>query len=265
MSVMSQDLRDKLWLYFYIKEDTQATDRIYTSVMKLRDELRSQGMTADFVSKDDAIKFLEKRMPNVLQNLKEYNISNPLPATLYVSVSSDTHYQILKDRISEYSDIITNMDQLSSTQTLQTQEKRVIKTINAANTMVIGSYILISMLLITIISMLISMVTHYVYKHHRILEIKKLLWSSYRSMTLPFLMYGVVLSAGWWLCGVILCVGLIIVAQPVLWELLGRDSISMIREYSVAIAYILAAQLAMLVSLVYLIWYSLVYHQIRKL
>lgn len=94
-------------------------------------------MKADFISKDQAMQFLEKRLPDVLNNLRKYGISNPLPATLYVTVTNEAQYEVLKDRISSYSSIITNTDQIQSTQTLKTQEKRVIRTITAANAIVL--------------------------------------------------------------------------------------------------------------------------------
>lgn len=265
IETMSSDLKDRLWLYFYIREDGRDTERIYTDVIALRDELRNNGMKADFISKDQAMQFLEKRLPDVLNNLRKYGISNPLPATLYVTVTNEAQYEVLKDRISSYSSIITNTDQIQSTQTLKTQEKRVIRTITAANAIVLWSYILIWMLLITIVTILLYIITNDVRKHHRMLEIKKLLGSSYRSITMPFIWYGVVMSVWWWIIGVILFIILLVVSKPVLLELLQIDIVTIITQYAHMLLMTLWLQLLILIVLVYSLWYTMVYRQVKRL
>jgi cell division protein FtsX len=162
-------------MYFYIKDDATQTERTYTKVMKLKDELIKQGIQAQFSSKDDALKFLEQRLPEVLNNLKQYNIDNPLPATLYVAVSTEQEYQQLKQTILEYRSIITNVEDLDKAKTLKAQEQRIIKTIGIANGVVVFSYLLILMLFVIMVSVVIGLVRQYVYKHRRLIEVKKLL------------------------------------------------------------------------------------------
>ncbi|MEI8008564.1 MAG: hypothetical protein WCI00_04000 [bacterium] len=61
-----------------------------------------------FSSKDDALAFLQKKIPDVVSNFQKFGINNPLPATLYVMFDSDTKYEALKTLIIQNKDIILN-------------------------------------------------------------------------------------------------------------------------------------------------------------
>jgi cell division protein FtsX len=66
-----------------------------------------------FSSKDDAMKFLSNKLPEISQNFEKFGIENPLPATLYVMFSSHKEYEILKTTIIKYKDIILNIKDIS--------------------------------------------------------------------------------------------------------------------------------------------------------
>ncbi len=262
-SVVDQ-LTGKLGMYFYIKDDPNDTERIYTRVMSLKDDLLKQGIQAEFSSKDDALKFLEQRLPEVLSNLKQYNIDNPLPATLYVSVRTEEQYQQLKQTVLQYRSIITNVEDVDKAKTLKTQEQRIVSTIGIANTVVIGSYVLIAMLLVIMVSVIIGMVRADVYKYRHLIEVKKLLWWSYQQMILPFVSYGLCMATLW--RGI--SVGLMIIisigiAQPIT-QIFSVDIISIAISYILTIGGIALAQLVILRILMGVIWYQTVYHHIRK-
>jgi cell division protein FtsX len=61
-----------------------------------------------FSSKDDALAFLQKKIPDVVSNFQKFGIDNPLPATLYVMFDNDSKYEALKTIILKNKDIILN-------------------------------------------------------------------------------------------------------------------------------------------------------------
>ena len=61
-----------------------------------------------FSSKDDALAFLQKKLPDVVNNFQKFGIDNPLPATLYVMFDNDRGYESLKTIILKNKDIILN-------------------------------------------------------------------------------------------------------------------------------------------------------------
>jgi len=95
-------------MYFYIKEDTTQTNEIYKKVIALKDQLEAKGLKVMFSSKDDALAFLQKKIPDVVSNFQKFGIDNPLPATLYVMFDSDSKYESLKTIILTNKDIILN-------------------------------------------------------------------------------------------------------------------------------------------------------------
>jgi len=101
-------------MYFYIKEDTTQADAIYKQVISLKDELEANGLKVMFSSKDDALAFLQKKIPDVVSNFQKFGIENPLPATLYVMFDSDSKYESLKTIVLKYKDIILNTKDIDS-------------------------------------------------------------------------------------------------------------------------------------------------------
>jgi cell division protein FtsX len=67
-----------------------------------------------FSSKDDALNFLEKKIPDVVNNFQKFGIDNPLPSTLYVMFDSNTTYESLKNIIIQNKDIILNIKDIDS-------------------------------------------------------------------------------------------------------------------------------------------------------
>ena len=141
-------------MYFYIKEDTTQTNEIYKRVINLKDELEANGLKVMFSSKDDALAFLQKKIPDVVSNFQKFGIDNPLPATLYVMFDSDSKYEALKTIILKNKDIILNTKDIDSGSTLKQQENRVLTIINLSNFIVWLSYIIITILLAIILSFL---------------------------------------------------------------------------------------------------------------
>jgi len=175
-------LKDRLGMYFYIKEDTTQTNEIYKKVITLKDELESQWLKVMFSSKDDALAFLQKKIPDVVSNFQKFGIENPLPATLYVMFDNDSKYESLKTIILKNKDIILNTKDIDAWSTLKQQENRVLTIINLSNFVVGLSYLIITILFLIIISFLWFLLKNIFHTFHRELEVKKILWATYNQI-----------------------------------------------------------------------------------
>lgn len=195
----SQDIRHKLWVYFYIKDSKDVGEiyQINTEIIRLRETLESQWLTVEYYSKKDALELLEKRLPDVISNFEKYWLDNPLPQTLYVIFDNQEKYQKLREIIPQFSWIIVNLDDVSKGQTFGEQEERVSNVINFTNFVIVFSYFLVVMLIVIICAFLLYVIRiNFVYFHKQI-EIEKLIWAFYWQIKLPFLFYigGILLAA----------------------------------------------------------------------
>ncbi|EKD24867.1 MAG: hypothetical protein ACD_80C00145G0001 [uncultured bacterium (gcode 4)] len=179
-------LKDRLGMYFYIKEDTTQTNEIYKKVIALKDELESNWLKVMFSSKADALAFLQKKIPDVVSNFQKFGIENPLPATLYVMFDNDSKYESLKTIVLKNKDIILNTKDIDAGSTLKQQENRVLTIINLSNFVVGMSYIIIAILLCIIIAFLGFLLKNVFYTFHRELEVKKILWATYNQIMQGF-------------------------------------------------------------------------------
>lgn len=176
------DLKDRLGMYFYIKEIPDQTNETYKKVIALKDELEAKWLKVMFSSKDDALTFLQKKIPDVVSNFQKFWIENPLPATLYVMFDSDSKYESLKTIILENKDIILNTKDIDAGSTLKQQENRILTIINLSNFVVWLSYVIIGILLLIIVSFLGFLLKNIFHTFHRELEIKKILWATYQQI-----------------------------------------------------------------------------------
>ncbi len=176
------ELKDRLGMYFYIKETTDETNDTYKRVITLKDELEAKGLKVMFSSKDDALAFLQKKIPDVVNNFEKFGIDNPLPATLYVMFDSDSKYESLKTIILANKDIILNTKDIDAWSTLKQQENRVLTIINLSNFVVGLSYVIIAILFLIIVSFLWFLLKNIFHTFHRELEVKKILWATYNQI-----------------------------------------------------------------------------------
>lgn len=175
-------LQDRLGMYFYIKDIPDQSNEIYKKVIVLKDELEAKGLKVMFSSKDDALAFLQKKIPDVVSNFQKFGIENPLPATLYVMFDSDNKYKSLKTIILKNKDIILNTKDIDAWSTLEQQENRVLTIINLSNFVVWLSYLIIAILFSIIIAFLGFLLKNIFHSFHRELEVKKTLWASYHQI-----------------------------------------------------------------------------------
>ncbi|MCX6824060.1 MAG: hypothetical protein NT085_02945 [candidate division SR1 bacterium] len=201
-------LKDRLGMYFYIKEDTTQTNEIYKKVITLKDQLEAQGLKVMFSSKDDALAFLQKKIPDVVSNFQKFGIDNPLPATLYVMFDSDSKYESLKTIILANKDIILNTKDIDAGSTLKQQENRVLTIINLSNFVVGLSYVIITILLLIILSFLGFLLKNIFHTFHRELEVKKTLGATSNQITQGF----VALTVNVLLFSFLICLALLLVS-----------------------------------------------------
>ncbi len=178
----TDQLKDRLGMYFYIKDLPEQSNEIYKKVITLKDELENNWLKVMFSSKDDALAFLQKKIPDVVNNFEKFGIENPLPATLYVMFDSDSKYESLKTIILKNKDIILNTKDIDSSSTLKQQENRVLTIINLSNFIIGLSYVVIAILFFIIISFLWFLLKNIFYTFHRELEVKKILWATYNQI-----------------------------------------------------------------------------------
>jgi cell division protein FtsX len=171
----SDTLKDKLGMYFYIKDTPGQESQTYTEIMTLQDELKSKHLTVMFSSKEEALTFLEKKIPNVVENFQKYGINNPLPATLYVMFRNQSQYESLKSIIIKHKDIILNIKDIDPDKTLQQQENRVLTIINFSNFIQVLSYSIIALLGIISLSFVIFLLRNMFDTFSADFKIKKIL------------------------------------------------------------------------------------------
>jgi len=174
----SHEMRDKLGMYFYIKDSTAEDPVIYKDIMNLKDELEAVGLEVVFSSKEDAFLFLQERVPEVVDSFEKYGIENPLPATLYVMFDNEQEYQALRSTIATYKNLILNIKDIDQWATLKQQENRILSIINMTNMVQFVGYVLIVVLSVVFLFFLAFLLEHIFQRFRKDLVIKKLLWAT---------------------------------------------------------------------------------------
>lgn len=149
-------VKDKLGMYFYIKDDINTQSITYKKVLALQTDLSKKWIKTSFSSKEDAMKFLENKIPNVMDNFSKFGVENTLPSTIYVMFRNQKQYETVKTILSNYKDIILNMKDINSG--IETQENRILSLINIVN-FVWAILIAVSVLLIWVILAILSVLT----------------------------------------------------------------------------------------------------------
>lgn len=201
----SYTLQDKLGMYFYIQDEPEQEEAIYTKVVQLQKELEYADIDTTFVSKKDAMGFLQQKIPDVLSKFKDYGIGNPFPATLYVKVRNEADYTSIQEILPNYAEIISNSEDIQQSRTIEGQEKRLIKAISFSSFLTKGSYFLVGVFILIIMTVLLFLLKLQAQKFYKKIELKKLLGASYSQIRQPF----VVMAGSILLIGFILMLGLV--------------------------------------------------------
>ncbi len=189
----SKEIKWKLWVYLYFKEwdQPEQIQKTYNLIIEIKSKLEKDWLKVKYLSKDEAIKTLSKRLPKIIQNFEKYWIKNPIPPTMYITFNSEKEYQNLKKIVTDkkYSDIILNLSDIWPEDSFKTQEKRISKIIEFSN-FLIKFYIFLSIVLVFIILWFITLIIKInFYWFYNQIEVEKLIWFSYFQIKLPFLLY----------------------------------------------------------------------------
>lgn len=252
-------LKDRLWMYFYIKEAPGKESETYTEIMTLKDKLQAEWLEILFSSKEDALGFLEKKIPNVVENFQKYGIENPLPATLYVMFKNKDQYEDLKEIIIQHKDLILNIKDIDTDpgKSLQQQENRMLTFINFTNFIQTVSWSIIWLLSVIILT-LMWFLLHSVYeKFHNDFKLKKMLgaWSQQITTGFVWLTLGIIIWS-FILCTVLLLITWIII-NVFIQKLFGMSLFNVIGSVSIVsmiylMQIIIVSTIALILSYFYI-------------
>lgn len=154
----------------------------------MKDKLTKLGMKVEYLSKDDAIKSVERKIPSVLKSFEKYGIKNPLPATVYVLFNNSEDYDKLKAVITLYEDIIANREDISKIgQDIKKQEARILHTLGLTHFIVFLTYFLVLVLIIIVCSFLMLVIKTKFDTFRKMISIQQLLGTPYHLIKMPFI------------------------------------------------------------------------------
>ena len=186
-NMLNDSLRDKLWMYFYIRNDVESESKIYKQVLRLKDKLEDEWLQVNFLTKEDAMDFMMKRLPELTWSLEKFWMENPLPATLYVTFSDKSQYQVLQDVMLENKEIVLNIQDLNQIDNLEEQENRIVNVIKLSNFVQILAISLVIVIAAVILSFAIFFLRTIFNAFWNDIQVKKLLWASKSQIIMPFL------------------------------------------------------------------------------
>ena len=186
-NTLNESLNDKLGMYFYLNDSVEEETKLYKQVMQLKDKLEKEGLKVNFLTKEDAMDFMMKRLPELTWSLEKFWISNPLPATLYVTLPDISKYETLKEVMLENKDIIINIQDVEQLDNLESQENRIRNVIRLSNFVQILSMSLVIVLAAAVLSFSIFFLRSIFTRFWNDIEVKKLLWATKSQIVMPFL------------------------------------------------------------------------------
>lgn len=184
----SNDIKWRLWVYFYMLDPANSIDwdLVYSDIINLRSNLEAWWLVVEYYSKDDALRLLETRMPEIIQNFDKYWIENPLPPTMYVLFTDRSEYEYMLSVIEDYKSIIVNIEDVIQWQSFEDQNNRIANIINLTNFTILFSYFLVSVIIVIIITFLMFIIKSSFYSFYNQIQVEKLLWAQYWQIKSPF-------------------------------------------------------------------------------
>ena len=186
-NTLNASLNDKLGMYFYLNDNVEAETKYYKQVIQLKDRLENEGLKVNFLTKEDAMDFMMKRLPELTGSLEKFWMSNPLPATLYVTLPDISKYETLKEVMLENRDIIINIQDVEQLDNQESQENRIRNVIKLSNFVQILSISLVIILAAAVLSFSIFFLRSIFNRFWNDIQVKKLLWASKSQIIMPFL------------------------------------------------------------------------------
>jgi cell division protein FtsX len=262
---MSQTIQDKLGVYFYITETPGQQDKTYSRVIEMKGKLEKLGMKVQYLSKEDAMKSIERKVPSVLESFEKYGIKNPLPATVYVLFNSTEDYDKLKAVVTIYADIISNRDDISKIgEGIKDQESRILNTLNLTHFVTFLSFFLVLVLIIIVCSFLMLVMKTKFEAFHKMINIQQLLGTPYRLIQIPFIIVIVCIT----LIGFVLSLILRALTTTILGsysqKLFESDVFSLLGKDMISILTLQGWELIIIMLLMMIIWYFYMRHLLLK-
>ena len=186
-NTLNASLDDKLWMYFYLNDEVEEQTKLYKQVMQLKDRLEKEGLKVNFLTKEDAMDFMMKRLPELTWSLEKFWMTNPLPATLYITLPDISKYETLKEVMLENTDIIINIHDVEQLDNLKSQESRIRNVIKLSNFVQILSLSLVIILAAAVLSFSIFFLRAIFNRFLPDIQVKKLLWATKSQIIIPFL------------------------------------------------------------------------------
>lgn len=202
----TESVRERLWVYFYIKDASQVAswttqDDIASRVATLKQSLEDIGVDVTYFSKEDALKNLQKRLPNMIQDFDEYGIENPLPVTLYVTFANQEQYDAIMTTKDWYQDIILTNSQTNNSQEQFIRNARIINVLKVLQ--FFFAFIIVACVVVILLFLWMIIRTKFSAMQQTI-NVNKLLWSPYARLKKPFFLNSFVLLIIWYVLTVIL-------------------------------------------------------------
>ena len=257
-NTLNDSLKDKLGMYFYLKDDVESEWQLYKQVLRLKDKLEWEWLQVTFLTKEDAMDFMMKRLPELTWSLEKFWLNNPLPATLYVTFSDKSQYTILQDVMLENKDIILNIQDLNQLDDLEEQEARIVNIIKLSNFVQILATSLVIVIAIVILSFAVFFLRTIFSRFWQDIQVKKLLWANKSQIIMPFLWLILYAIIWWFLISLVLTFSSLWVFDYYMAQLFWTTLTSSLFSNWVSILWLFIVEIMLIISLLMGISYMFV-------
>ena len=200
MQWLSEQVRDKLWVYLYLDDAPEMESLVTAEALDIVNKLHGLGIESQYYTKEDAFSILKKKLPEVTADLEKYGISNPLPPTLYIVFDDENQRTQVKNIVVEYSDIIQNSQDIDESWfSFSEQERRVVDVLNVISIARVSMLFLLFVLGAIVVALILFLVESIYQRMYSDVEVKVLSGVSYGRISLPFLMVWVSVFFLWYL------------------------------------------------------------------
>jgi cell division protein FtsX len=166
------------------KVDSRITqDQIATRIVALKDALEAQGLHVRYISKEDALKNLQTRLPSMVKSFDQYGIDNPLPVTLYVTFADQKQFDAVMSIKKTYADMLYAGSE-STTPDLQFQRNaRIINLLHVLEVFFWAIVLACVVVILIFLGMIIKTKFHAMYQT---IHVQQLMGASYARLKKPF-------------------------------------------------------------------------------
>lgn len=219
-NIFSKELKERLGVFIYIESNTIEWSTP-SDVVNFTKELQEQWLFYKFIDKEEWLTSMQSKFPEIVDWIRELDIQNPLPDTIYVWFDSQDDFRKLQWLTDTYKWIIRNYNidsgqgdgekndatSLSSLQyhDLKSQDNRIENAIVISNVVRYISVALGWMLIAIIVTFLATIIQLTFYRFKQQIDVEKLVWASYLQIKSPFFMKVVFIILIW----MVLCVAYI--------------------------------------------------------